>query len=628
MLRSMRKGAGGWLAKGLLLLLVASFAVWGIGGDMLSSSVDGNVIEVGETSVSLGEFQRDYQRNVNILSQRFQTQLTAEQARQFGLAQMTVNQIASRALLAERTNQLGLSADDAAIRETIQTIPVFQNELKQFDRYRFQSFLQQNGYGEAEYVNIVRNDITGRQLMESLTQPITTAPKILLDTLYAYHAEKRSARYVEILDSSIALAPAPTDEELTEFITNNSEKFSAPEYRKISYLYLKPENFIEDTDVSADDLKAEYDGRISEFSIPEQRGIQQMIFDNEDTAKAALAQINSGSTFIEVALSELQLTPEDLDLGLMSQQDLLPDLQGPVYNLQKDGVSKPIKTILGWHLIKVTDIKPEATQTSEDVKAQLTRDIQLRAAYDVMFRQATKLEDEFAGGASLSEGGETVGVDVVTTDFVDATGRNKAGQPAEGLPNGPNFLAEAFVKSAGGDVEMSEAPEGGYFAILVDEITDATLKPLADVKVAATADWQAAWRGREAKKQADALLEKASGGETLEELAKSLGAPIQTTPAIARSGEPGNLSREFQKGLFDLQSAAFGVGPNAAGNGYLLYTIAETIPANINADKAAAKQMSEQIAGGVRASIRSQYENYLQTQIGVSVKENLIREYY
>lgn len=624
----MRKGAGGWLAKSLLVLLVASFAVWGIGGDMLSSSVDGDVVEVGDRQVSLGEFQRDYQRNLNILSQRFNTRLTLEQARQFGLAQMTVNQIASRALIEQRTKQLGLSADDDVIRETLQSLPLFQNELKQFDRFRFQSFLQQNGYSEGEYIEIVRNDITGQQLVESLVLPVISPPKILLDTLYAYQAEKRSARYVEILDSSIGLAPAPTDEELTEYVTNNPEKFSAPEYRKISYLYLKPDSFVEDTDVSDDDLKAEYEGRLSEFSVPEQRGIQQMIFDGEDNAKAALAQINSGSTFEEVALSELQLTPEDLDLGLMTRQDLLPELQGPVFDLTKNGVSNPTKTVLGWHVIKISDVKPEDTKTMADVKDQLIRDIRLRAAYDVMFRQATKLEDEFAGGASLKDAGKSISLDVVTMDWVDASGNNEAGIAVEGLPASPNFLTDAFARNTGGEPELSEAQNGDFFAVSVDEITEAAVKPLADVKEMATAEWQAEWRGKEAKVKANAALEKISGGETLEQAANSVGADIQTTAAIARNGVPGEMSQEFQQGLFDLQTGAYGVSLNAAGDGYVLYTIAEIIPADINADKQAVEQMSAQVTESVRASIRSQYESYLQKKIGISVKEDLIREYF
>ncbi|MCR9213627.1 MAG: SurA N-terminal domain-containing protein [Proteobacteria bacterium] len=628
MLHAMRKGAGGWLAKGLLVLLVASFAVWGIGGDMLTSSRGSNVIEVGDVSVSFGEFQRDYQRNLNILSQRFQTRLTAEQARQFGLAQMTVNQIASRALVEEKTKQLGLNADDAAIRRMIQLQPIFQNEFNQFDRFRFQSFLQQNGYSEGEYVEIVRNDITGQQLINSLTMPITKSPKVLLDVMYAYQEEKRSASFVEILDSNIGFAPAPTDEELTEYVSANPERFSAPEYRKISYLYLKPEDFVEETAVSDKDLQNEYEGRLSEFNVPEVRSVQQMIFDSEESAQAALNQIEGGSSFEEVGLSELQLTPEDLDLGLMSEQDLLPELQGPVYNLLQDGVSKPVKTVLGWHLVKVTEIQPETSKTLDEVKDQLTQDIRLREAYDVMFRQATKIEDEFAGGATVADAGKAVGIPVVTVDAVDSQGNDASGQPITSLPADPAFLADAFTRPSDSDAELRETQSGAYFAIAIDGITEAAVRPLADVREQATTDWQTNWRQEEARKQADALLLKTTEGESLEKIAESTGSTIQTSPAVQRTGSPGDLSPELRDGLFGLQKGAFGVGPNAAGNGFVLYTIADIIPAETSADPEAAEQMSAQLANGIRASILSQYESYLQKQIGISVKEDLIREYF
>jgi peptidyl-prolyl cis-trans isomerase D len=628
MLHAMRKGASGWLAKGLLLLLVASFGVWGIGGDMLTSSVGSNVIEVGDTTVSIGEFQRDYQRNLNILSQRFQTQLTAEQARQFGLAQMTVNQIASRALIEEKTKSLGLSADDAAISALIRTQPSFQNEFRQFDRFRFEQFLRQNGYSEAEYIEIVRNDIAGQQLINSMAIPAAATPKILVDTLYAYQAEKRSARFIDIPDSSIEFAATPSDDDLKEFIASNPERFSAPEYRKLTYLAITPENFMEDGSVSDDDLLAEYEGRLSEFNVPEQRRISQMIFETEDEAKAALEKINGGATFQEIALSELQLTPEDIDLGLMTQQDLLPELQGPVYDLQKNGTSAPLKTVLGWHLVQLTEISPASTKTMDEVADQLKKDIKLRQAFDIMFQEVTKIEDELAGGATLEEAGATIGASVVKTDWVDIQGLNKQGQPVTDLPGGDAFLVESFSKEPNAEPELSESQPAGYYSVVVTDIEEAALKPLEDVKEEAIKGWQENWRSEQAREKADALLVKINGGATLEEIAKQEQVTVKTSTPILRSGRTEELSTTVQSGLFELQPAAYGVGPNAAGNGYVIYGIADIIPADAGTDKEAAEQMAAQVSSSVRASILTQYENYLQKKIGISVKEDLIREYF
>ena len=51
MLDSLRKAAGTWVAKLLLLLLVLSFAVWGISGQLAGGLGGNTVIEAGGTSV-------------------------------------------------------------------------------------------------------------------------------------------------------------------------------------------------------------------------------------------------------------------------------------------------------------------------------------------------------------------------------------------------------------------------------------------------------------------------------------------------------------------------------------------------------------------------------------------------
>ncbi|MDF2369110.1 SurA N-terminal domain-containing protein [Sneathiella sp.] len=624
----MRKGASGWLAKGLLLLLVASFGVWGIGGDMLSSSVGSNVIEVGDTSVSLGEFQRDYQRNLNILSARFNTQLTQEQAQQFGLAQMTVNQIASRALINEKTRSLGLSADDDAVRKMIQSQPSFQNQFQQFDRFMFEQFLARNGYSEGEYIEIVRNDITGNQLFGTLSQGVTKAPSVLVDTFYAYLAEKRTARYIDTLDSSIGFAPAPTDEELEELIDENPDDYSAPEYRKVSYILLTPETLAAGTDISDEDLKAEYEARKSEFDTPETRAVVQMIFKNEDKAAAAYKKITEGTDFAEVAMSDLQLTPADIDLGMMSKTDLLPELQESVFDLQKGGVTEPVKTVLGWHVAKVEDIVPGEERDFDAVKDQLKADILQNRAQELLYAEATKLEDEFAGGAKLQEAAATLDLPVVTTNWIDASGSDKTGNAVTDLPTATGFLSEAFARQVGDDAEVSETADGGYYAVVVDEIETAAVKPLADVKEQVTQDWQANWRHEEARKKAEELLAKLNTGESLETIATDLGLTVQTSTAVLRSGSAEELSPVARDGLFDLEPGAYGVNVNQAGNGTLLYGIADIIPADPATDKDAFTQMSDQIAASMRTGILAEYENYLQKDIGISVKEDLIKEYF
>nr|WP_169561281.1 SurA N-terminal domain-containing protein [Sneathiella chinensis] len=623
----MRKGASGWLAKGLLILLVASFAVWGIGSDMLGSSVGSDVIEVGDKTVTIGEFQREYQRNVNLWSQRLQTQLSADQARQFGLPQMTIQTLQSRLLVEVRANQLNLGLGDGAVLDDIRNGPTFRNELGQFDRFMFQQVLRQNGYSENEYVEILRNELKGQQLVQSLTVPGGTAPAVLTDTIFGYQAEQRRAAYVEVLDATIHDVPAPTDEQLAAYVTENPGPFTAPEYRKAVYLSVSAADFIGQVEVTDEELQAEYDGRTSEFQTPEHRAIQQMIFETEDAAKAAQARITEGAAFDVVAQEDLQLSASDIDLGKVTKTDLLDELQAPVFALTANEVSAPIKTVLGWHLVKVTNIEPAATQSLDDVKDQLKQDIALRLGADLAYERSTALMDVFAGGASVEEAAEAVGATAVTTDWIDRTGKGIDGKATDGLPAPAQFLGELFAKSVGDETHLTEAQNGTYYAVAVTEVRDAELKELDAVREQATAAWQADWRHKQAKTIADGILEKAKQGTLLATLSSDQVSSLRTSDAIRRSGPAGGLTPDVQETLFTLKDGEFAVGENTTGTGYIVYGVDSVIAADADKDAVLADTMSQQIGQSLQQDLLSQYETYLEKEIGVSVKTNLIQEY-
>ncbi len=628
MLQAMRKGASGWLAKSMLALLVASFAVWGIGGDMLTSSVGSNVIEVGETQVSLGEFQRDYQRNLNLLSMRLGTQLTQEQARQFGLAQMTINQIASRVLVAEKTRRLGLDTDDETIRSVIRNQPAFRNQFGQFDRFMFEQFLAQNGYSEADYVNIARNNITGEQLFGSLALGVGAAPATLSSTIYGYLGERRSAEYITLLDNNVGFAPAPTDEELEALIKEAPENYTAPEYRKISYLLLTPESVAAETEVTDEELQAQYEANKDQFDVPEKRRVAQMIFETEEAAAAAREKILGGESFADVAMADLQLTTTDIDLGELVRSDLLPELQAPIFSLEEGGVTEPLKTVLGWHLATVTAIEPGEARSFADVRDDLRKELQLQRSHDLLYERAARLEDEFAAGSTLRDAAQTLGLSVVSTDWIDRSGLDKSGTRAEGLPEAAGFLAEAFARLPDDEPEVSELPDGGYYTLSIQEIEEATVRPLAEVKEQATADWQNNWRHSENLKQAEALVNRLNGGETLAAIATEKSLTVETSNPVLRNERAGALSAEALQDLFTLQPGSYGMSANNAGNGVLIYGLKEIVPANAEADKETYEQISGRILNSLNAGIVAEYENHLQKEIGVSVKEELIREYF
>ena len=68
MLGAIRKRSGGIVVKGLLGLLILSFAMWGITDVFSPSGSDQNLAEVAGIQLKPDHVSRDYQREVDRLS--------------------------------------------------------------------------------------------------------------------------------------------------------------------------------------------------------------------------------------------------------------------------------------------------------------------------------------------------------------------------------------------------------------------------------------------------------------------------------------------------------------------------------------------------------------------------------
>ncbi len=134
MLGSLRDAAGSWLAKGLLSILVLSFAVWGISGRIAGVAGHESVVTVGGTSVSVNEYRLAYDRQVNALSQQYGQRITQEQAKGLGIDSQVLAQLVSGALLDEQARQMGLGVSKDKLAELTRDDDAFKGPDGKFDR--------------------------------------------------------------------------------------------------------------------------------------------------------------------------------------------------------------------------------------------------------------------------------------------------------------------------------------------------------------------------------------------------------------------------------------------------------------------------------------------------------------
>jgi peptidyl-prolyl cis-trans isomerase D len=623
MLDSLRKGVGTWFVKAFLFLLVASFAVWGI-GDIFRGRTDSAVITVGDAKIEPQQFTDAFNREVRRMSQAMGQPLDREQARAFGVVDRTLQQLVTQALYDAEARDLGLAASRETILQQIRENPAFRNEFGQFDRFRFEQLLRENGFSEASFVAANQRDLTRAQLFEAVVggaQP----PRQLVEFFYRRQQERRVAEIVTVPASAFTGVGEPDQAALEKFHAEHATRFTAPEYRAITFVTLRPDDLLGEMHASDADVAAEYEDRLAELSTPEVREVEQILFDTEEAARQAVERLKAGEDFYKVAQEAAGQSEAATRLGEQRREDLLPEAAEAVFSLPQGVAGAPVRTAFGWHVFRVTKVTPGRKPTLEEAAPKLLDELKRRRAAEAMFEMANRIDDALAGGSSLEEVSQQFKLRYVKLGAVDPDGRNARGEPVEALPQSQAFLSAVFSTEKGAEPQLREFEGGGYFVLRVDEVTPPALRPLDQVRQQAVEAWKAEARLAAATVRAAGLAEKARQAD-LAQLANEAGFPFQRTEPQTRqeaaSGEA--LSFEAAQILFGLAPGETATAANREGDGRLVLKLVEIRPADPAADQAGVARLRDQLRAAMADDLLTGFRAALEREIDVRVNERAI----
>jgi len=611
MIEKMRTKAASWVAKILAGLLILSFAVWGI-GDVVRGPVVGDVIaEVGDTEINRTELSNQVRRLLSIMRRQLGGNFDAQQATQLGLIDQTVDQLVNSRLLTRESQSLGLGAGEDLIRQTILNDRRFQTAGEQFDRIAFQRFLQNEDLSEARYVALLRQEITQGQITSAL-RTSAYAPKALLNTVYKYRNEQRVAEIVKIPYGKASDIRTPKEAELVEFHKKNPARFTAPEYRQITAIFLDPVEVAKELTPSQERIKQEYEYRKEIRTVPERRALEQILFQDETKAKAFADVAKAGRAFAVTAKEIAKATPNDL--GNLRKQDLPPEVGEAAFKLPLNGITSPIKTALGWHVVHVKKIEPGRTPTFDSMKAEIKRDLAREMAVDNIVKLTGKLDDALAGGK------------VLKFAAVDSSGIGPDGKPVSVLPKSPLFLEKIATTPKDETTNVEETQQGGFFVLKVEGITPPALKPLSAVRNQIVDIWKQSQVRGATKQKAETLQKAAQNGVGLSAAAKTGGYVVQTSKPVSRFIKPqGSIISDFLLGtLFKAKKGDVVIA--ASNDGYSVAEIKQVIAAEPGKNKAEEQSLTTQLKDVLSADAITQYLAALRQTYPVKIDQNAVTQ--
>lgn len=616
MLQTLRNASKGWMAIILIIMLIASFGIWGV-SDMMNLTEQPKIATVGKRDVPPEEFRQEFARFLSQMSRATGSEMTSEQAKAQGLDRVALDRYLGKLAILDVARGMNMTVSPEQIIEALKPIQGMVDSKGNLTPGALGSLARENNMSEAELVDIITGDLLRQQLLRSVSTGVGM-PMGLQRALNMYRLERRVAEFVTIDPAMAGAIGDPDEAKLKAFFDANADaKYSIPETRNVVFVSIRPEDVAKTISVPEADIAKLYEANRKRFEIPEKRTLEQIRFKSEDAARAGKVKLDAGTSFEAVAKAE-GLKAEDIKIGEVSKGDTA--VPAVAFDAPLNTPTEPARNAFGtWVILRATASTPGSVKSLADAREEIRKVIVDSKVRDEVFEIGNQLEDTIGAGATLEEAAAKLKIPLANVTITDK-GTDAAGVAVPGLPGG-DFVKQVFAADTGKDPELLQTDEGVYYEFRIDRINKKTRKDLAGVRDQVIADWRAA----EVSKRLDAIaadiLKRAKAGETLAAIAASKGVGVSVSEGFARFGRNPAFGEVAVNAAFAAGKGGLFSGPQAEGKGLVVGKVTD-IQFEVEAPDSPLKAAYErQMVQTFVQDYVTQFENGARAKAGVTIDE-------
>ena len=463
MLQYIKKYIKGWFMGIILFFIFISFTFWGV-GDIFSSNKN-YILKIGKNKISRDFFLTEFQSNINYLNKKNEKLNKLELA---NVANETLSNIANRYLILNAAKSSNINISEKILRKKIFENELFQNKLNNtFDKNIYKNFIISNFGSEKRYLEYLESQIIVRIISTYFEEKINY-PDNLIQAIYNKLEEKKSFEIASIDKNFYRSLIKITDEEsITNYYNKNKDKYLFDERRSFTYIFPNIDKIKKRTEISDEEILLIYNNQKDEFSIPEKRKVEQLFFNNSEIGEKIFKSLKKEDSFKEIG--EKEKDASYTTLGLMEKEQLFDEFAEPVFKLNENNFTKVIKTDIGWHILKVTEIIKSKAKDFNEVKNKIKEDVVLNKSYDELENILLEVEKDITDGFSLEEISKKLNLELKEKKLIEKKSYYNSGLPNE--VKNEKFFNEVFNKETDSDLFIEEIDDG-FFVIRVDEIVN------------------------------------------------------------------------------------------------------------------------------------------------------------
>jgi peptidyl-prolyl cis-trans isomerase D len=558
-LKFIREQADSWLIKTVLWLIVLAFIAtifysWGAGGQF--GGANKTVATVNGMEIKVSEFERAYGNIINFYRDQFRGQFSEEMAAKLKLKENALDALIQNRLVILEAEKMNLMVSDQELAESISKRPEFIKDTK-FSKSLYQNYLRFSRISAKDFEDSQRKNLL-REKLEGVIKASTQVSESEIQEAYNKESEKVKFKYIGFSKDYFKPASRPTDADIQKYFDSHKSQFEVPEQIQVEYVKLTP-NMVEDSiEIYEEDIKDYYESNEAKYHVKKQYKASHILIksdtalpfgedlseeekkkllDEADSkakikADEILKQIKEGADFGEMAKKHSADTASGNNggsLGQFSEGLMIPEFEEALDQLKPGELGGPVKTMFGFHIIRLEERKEERTKPLTEVQEEIKKILKDDKALKRIRRIAKKIRKAAGASNNLTQAATEYKAETKTTEFISRKVHN-----VPDIGNEPEFFNTAFALAGDQLSEPVNTPQASYLLKVItrkDPYIPEASAVLSEVTQAVAEE-----KNKSATEdQFKALGERLKSGNSLEQLSKELKMDIEETPFISQS---------------------------------------------------------------------------------------------
>ena len=529
MLQTIRDHAQGWIAWIIVGLIILTFALFGI-QQYAQGEKTVSVAEVNGEDITAQAFLTIYNRQKLRLQQQF-GEMYDKVVKDDELRKKVLDALIQTKVIKQYAKAHHMAISDQQLAAVIHAAPVFHKDGK-FDQALYEEILSRNGMSVAQFEFEQRDNLLEQQFNQlSLASTFATPSEVA--QIAALEGQEREVAYMVVPKSAFEKQVKVSEAELKAYYDKHQSDFVEPEKVKIDYLLLSKQDLAKKIQPTEEELKTYYEENKDSFIEPEQRRASHILIRfKADTPKAKaeakkkieeiLAKVKAGEDFAKLAKQYSEdpgSAKQGGDLGFFQQGVMVKPFDEAVFAMKEGEVKGPIETQFGYHIIKLTKIKPKQTlpfdKVKDQVKAQLVKQKADKQYYELLDKLTSTAYEQ---PDSLEPAADVVGAKVQTSEPFSRQGGK------DPITSNPKVVQAAFsdeVLKSHENSSVIELNPDSSVVIRVNEVIPEKQLTLEEVKPQIQQRLMAEKAKAKAEAEAKALLKQIQAGADPKSLAKA-----------------------------------------------------------------------------------------------------------